>query len=275
MTTFDEEDEAAMDSILVEHQPSPLKRESSWDSPAMVPSGDPKDRPKAKEMPNINSFDCDSESGEDETGPIRAVLPDGKELYFSSFSNAAMSRKVMDCSTIHLPDGVHSWPGGDMRHSISGTGPSCVIQGNEGCGYFFYLRKSNISITGVTLRGTRNGRAHLYIDGINNICVSNLYLEGTYSQCIQILGSNHVSVMGCEFRDAIGPSVRISDSTNVHITNNMFSGTCSTTPLIVVGNSDKVVVADNKLSSKRVCVFDIRDNGCQSLTTDNNTVDFG
>ena len=273
MTTFDEEDEAAMDAILGEHQSAPLKRENSWDSPGMIPTSAPVDcKPKGI---NTNSFDCDSESGDEDSGAVKVVQPDGRELYYSSFSSAAMSHKAVDCSKIYLAPGIHLWPGGDLRHSIIGTGPECVIEGNEGCGYFFYLRKSNISISNVSLRGTRNGRAHLYVDSINNISVSDIRLEGTYSQCVQILGSENVSVTGCEFNDSIGPSIRVADSFNVKISNNTFANTCSTSPLIVVGGSEGTVISGNRLSSKRVCAFDISSNSSPSLITSDNAVDFG
>eukprot|EP00755_Sulcionema_specki_P030842 Sspe_Gene.95295::Locus_67598_Transcript_3_3_Confidence_0.600_Length_1307::g.95295::m.95295 len=176
--------------------------------------------------PSKHSFDDSSSGGEEETGSVTAIQPDGTSLRFKGFADAGQSSRLAKGSTILVPPGVHKWPGGDLYHSIRGCGAEkCVITGNEGGGYFFYVRRSGVAIEGVTLRGVR-GRCHVYIDQLSAVTVKASTLEAEkYNHAVQVVSSSsNVVITGCRMKGTTQPAVHVSiNCRNVDVRNNVFT----------------------------------------------------
>eukprot|EP01063_Lacrimia_lanifica_P014613 TRINITY_DN21180_c0_g1_i1.p2 TRINITY_DN21180_c0_g1~~TRINITY_DN21180_c0_g1_i1.p2 ORF type:complete len:302 (+),score=89.35 TRINITY_DN21180_c0_g1_i1:127-1032(+) len=265
---LDDEDEAAS-----------LTHVHSFDvTPTMGATNEPRTRSAAAESGNDWDCDTDEEDTDCDDGPVRVVLGrqgDGGELRFKSFAAAAMSNRVPDNSTIYLADGRHDWPGGDLRHSIVGAGPDTIIEGNEGCGYFFYIRNHDVAIRDCTIRGVNRGRAHLYIDEITNINVDNVTFHAPYNMCAQILSSHQVRLTGCHFHDAAQTAVHIAkNSTHVSVRGNVFYDTCNIAHLVGVYTSMDLEVRDNVLRSSKTGVFNLVESSGTNVNASNNTVDW-
>ncbi|KAJ9468339.1 hypothetical protein DIPPA_29960 [Diplonema papillatum] len=269
---FDDDDEAAMDAILRDASMKPAAGEKA---------------PAKQKIPNLthgspgkgerqaSGWDTDSDDeGTPLGGPIRVVAAGGEQIAFPSFTAAAMSKRVPDGATIHVPAGVHHWPGGDLRHSVVGAdAKTTTIEGNDGCGYFFYLRRAGLSISNVTLRGSTRGRAHVYVDELRDIVVKGVRFQGAYNNCVEILGSKNVEVARCLLEDAMQPAVSCQkDCSGVSVVANQFAESC-TAPLIAFHNTSSAQAVDNVLRSKTTGVFDVR---ClaSDVHLDNNTVAF-
>ena len=216
-------------------------------------------------------WDSDSDEPNDE-GSVEVMTPEGETLRFTSFSAAAMSSRVPKNSTIKLPAGIHKWPGGDLSVSIEGSGPESIIYGNEGSGYFFYLRSDNIHIRDVTLHGHSTGRAHVYIDRLRGVSLEGVTFRGAYNHCVQIVESGDISVESCVCHDAQQPAVHCSNETRrVVLRSLLFQASCSA-PAIAAYNSD-ISVYTCCLKSTTTSIFQIYSKQSKVSQSDN-TVTF-
>eukprot|EP01059_Diplonema_ambulator_P025924 TRINITY_DN43051_c0_g1_i1.p1 TRINITY_DN43051_c0_g1~~TRINITY_DN43051_c0_g1_i1.p1 ORF type:complete len:290 (+),score=46.85 TRINITY_DN43051_c0_g1_i1:33-872(+) len=219
-----------------------------------------------------SGWDSDSEE-EGVEGDVKVYRQGDRTAFmsFKTFDSAAMSSNVPNGCTIVLPPGKHHWPGGDLRCSIKGQPDGeVIIEGNAGCGYFFYVRNPNISITNVTLKGVARGRSHIYIDKMANVCISNVTFVGPYNHCIHLLHSTQVTITKCTLQQATQSCIYITDSSSkVTITDNRFEQTSS--PLVACHNSSAIVVTNNSFNSDFTSVFTIH-NASSDIEAESNTV---
>eukprot|EP01062_Namystynia_karyoxenos_P075471 TRINITY_DN72874_c0_g1_i1.p1 TRINITY_DN72874_c0_g1~~TRINITY_DN72874_c0_g1_i1.p1 ORF type:complete len:309 (+),score=42.55 TRINITY_DN72874_c0_g1_i1:57-983(+) len=237
-----EDAEALMDDILQEHgaadavprtapvaaagpvaglqqaERSPARSPLDDDSPTTSPAAAAPARTPAAASASSNNWDEDSDE-ECSEGLIVATLPSGQRRRFGSLVGALQSSSLPTGSTVSLCAGTHAWPGGDLHHNISGCGAAhCIIEGNAGGGYFFYLRRNGLCVQDVTLRGTHGGRAYLYVDQLTAVQVRRCCVDGApYNHCIQVIGSTGVLVDSCELANAVQAAVHVAGSRNVRV----------------------------------------------------------
>ena len=249
--------------------PPPLKCSSSHRATRHPPTELLRD---AARHSNDESWDSDSD-GPAEEGDVRVATPAGGDMRFATFEAAAMSSKVPKGSTIHLPNGLHRWPGGDLSVSVRGEGPDTVLYGNEGSGYFFYLRANSIRIRDLTLQGQSTGRAHIYADRMEGVDIVGVTFRGPYNHCIQAVEAEDILLEDCVCHDAVQSAMQVSNSSNnITVTDCCFFDTCST-PVISVFNSTNVSVQRCKLFCRNTGTFYIHTNNAY-VAQDENTVDF-
>eukprot|EP01065_Artemidia_motanka_P004247 TRINITY_DN12030_c0_g2_i3.p2 TRINITY_DN12030_c0_g2~~TRINITY_DN12030_c0_g2_i3.p2 ORF type:complete len:262 (+),score=44.91 TRINITY_DN12030_c0_g2_i3:1431-2216(+) len=229
-------DEDLMDAIVQEHVPKCAEKSAGvvavddfdGDSPAPSPSAR-----KGAQSPE-SADDWDKSSSEDGTeGSIVATMPGGQSNRYRTLAGALQSKKLPTGSTVRLPAGTHKWPGGDLYHSIAGCGRNCVIEGNAGGGYFFYLRRNGLQIADVTIRGSRGGRSHIYVDQLQQSAVRRCRMEGEgYNHCVQVLGSSDVLIEQCDLTCTVHAGVHVFGSRRVRVSGNTVRGGQECTALI-------------------------------------------
>lgn len=185
-----------------------------------------------------DDWDNDSE-GEDDSGEglIQVTKPCGQRRRYHTLVSALQSSSLPSGSTIRLPAGTHQWPGGDLHHSIAGAGAGgCVIEGNAGGGYFFYLRRNGLRVCDVTLRGVHGGRSFWYVDQLSDVELRRCHVEGErYNHCIQVIGSSDILIEGCSLAGAQQPSIEVSGSRNVRVARNAIR--CTQSPAVSFSES--------------------------------------